>query len=137
MKHSVKKIGVWLDHTKALIIEINNNPITSYTIESLSAQVEKQNFGKDESLKNNTEHNQLADFYKKIIEVIKDYSEVLLFGPTDAKTVLFNKLKKESHFNKIIIDTETTDYLSENQMNSIVKEHFEKKSENKKSEKHL
>jgi len=44
-----------MDHTIAHIIEIKNNTIKSNTIESLSFQGEKQNFGKDESLKHNTE----------------------------------------------------------------------------------
>lgn len=41
MKISKKILGVWLDHTKAQIIEEKSNSITSYTIESLSIQGEK------------------------------------------------------------------------------------------------
>ncbi|MDM8159585.1 hypothetical protein QUH73_07160 [Labilibaculum sp. K2S] len=55
-----------------------------------------------------------------------EYSEVLLFGPTNAKTELYNLLKEDSHFNNIKINVETTDNLTENQMYEFVKEHFEK-----------
>ena len=120
------QLGVWMDHTTAHIIEINNNAITSNSIYSLSLQGEKQNFGKDESLKHNIEQDQLSDFFKRVSAVIQDYSEVVIFGPTHAKTELYNILKKDSHFNNIQIDIETTDKLTENQMHAFVKEHFKK-----------
>ncbi len=126
MKIPKKRLGVWLDHTKAQIIEEKNSSFTSYEIESLSIQGEKQNFGMDESLKHNTEQDQLSDFFKRLSEVLKGYTEVLLFGPTNAKTELHNLLKEDSHFNNIKIDVETTDNLTENQMHAFVKEHFEK-----------
>nr|NQU90122.1 hypothetical protein [Bacteroidota bacterium] len=125
MKISKKKLGIWMDHTIAHIIEIKNNRITSNTIESLSLQGEKQNFGKDESLKYNTEQDQLSEFFKRLSAVIKDYSAVILFGPTNAKTELYNLLKEDSHFNNIKIDIETTDNLTKKQMHAFVKEHFE------------
>ena len=115
-----------MDHTIAHIIEIKNNTIKSNTMESLSLQDEKQNFGKDESLKHNTEQDQLSEFYKRLSAVIKGYSEVILFGPTNAKTELYNLLKEDSHFNNIKFEIETTDNLTENQMHAFVKEHFEK-----------
>ena len=121
-----KKLGIWMDHSTAHIIELKNKSITSNTIESLSVQGEKQNFGKDESLKHNTEQDQLSEFFKRLSAVIKDYSVVILFGPTNAKTELYNLLKEDSHFNNIKIEIETTDNLTENQMHAYVKEHFEK-----------
>jgi len=123
---TTKKLGVWMDHTIAHIIVLKNNSTTSSTIESLSLQGEKQNFGKDESLKHNTEQDQLSDYFKRLSAVIKDYPEVILFGPTNAKTELFNLLKEDSQFNNIKIEIETTDYLTDNQMHAFVKEHFEK-----------
>lgn len=123
-----KKLGIWMDHSTAHIIEFKNNAIVSNTIESLSVQGEKQNFGKDESLKHNTEQDQLSEFFKRLSAIIKDYSEVIIFGPTNAKTELYNLLKEERHFNNIKIDIETTDNLTENQMHAFVKEHFEKVS---------
>ena len=123
---NTKKLGVWMDHTIAHIIELKNNKIQSNTIESLALQGGEQVFGEDESLKHNTEQDQLSDFFKRISAVIKDYQEVILFGPTNAKTELHNSLKKDSHFNDIKIETETSDNLTENQMHAFVKEHFEK-----------
>lgn len=121
-----KKLGIWMDHSTAHIIELKNDAIKSKIIESVSLQGEKQNFGKDESLKHNTEQDQLSDYFKRLSNVIKGYSEVLLFGPTNAKTELYNLLKKDDHFKDIKIDIETTDNITENQIHAFVKEHFEK-----------
>jgi len=123
---NVKKLGIWMDHTMAHIIELKNNSITSSTIESQSPQGGKQNFGKDETLKQNTEQDQLSEFFKRLSTVIMDYPEVVLFGPTNAKTELYNLLKEDSGFNSIKIEIETTDNLTENQIQAYVKEHFEK-----------
>jgi hypothetical protein len=41
----------------AHVMELQHNSIRSSTIESLSLQGEKQNFGKDESLKYHTEQD--------------------------------------------------------------------------------
>jgi len=121
-----KKLGIWMDHSMAHIIVVKNNSFTSNSIESLSLQGEKQNFGKDESLKHNTEQNQLSDFFKKLSAVIIDYSDVILFGPTNAKQELYNLLKEDSHFNNIKVDIEITDNLTESQMYIFVEEHFKK-----------
>ena len=121
-----KKLGIWMDHSIAHIIEYKNNSISSKTIASDSSQGEKENIGKDESLRQNTEQDQLSEFFKKLSTVIIDYQEVLLFGPTNAKTELHNLLKEDSHFKSIKIEVETTDNLTENQIQAYVKEHFEK-----------
>jgi len=121
-----KKLGIWMDHSIAHIIELKNNSITSKTIAVASSQGEKENIGKDESLRQNTEQDQLSEFFKKLSTVIIDYQEVLLFGPTNAKTELHNLLKEDSHFKSIKIEVETTDNLTENQIQAYVKEHFEK-----------
>jgi len=72
----------------------------------------------------NKEQNQLSAFFKKLVEVIKKYDEVLLFGPTNAKAELFNELKNDLHFDQIKIEMKTTDQMTENQMQAFVKEFF-------------
>jgi hypothetical protein len=129
---AAKKLGIWMDHTKAHIMVLKKNSITSSTIESLSLQGPKQDFGEDESLKHNTEQDQLSDYFKRISAVITGYQEVLLFGPTHAKTELYNVLKDDSHFNDIKIEVEATDNLTENQMQACVKEYFQKQAGRKK-----
>jgi hypothetical protein len=122
---STKNIGIWMDHSIAHFIEFKNNKIESYDIESQPDLEEKQNIGKDESLQQNIKKNQLLEYFKKLSFIIKDFKNVLLFGPTDAKTELFNFLKKDRHFEGIKIEIKNADKLTENQMHAFVKEHFE------------
>lgn len=122
---SVKKIGIWMDHSIAHLLELSNNKLITNTLESTPAFPEQiQNLRMDESLMQNKEQNQLKDFFKNLCDVIIDYDEVLLFGPTDAKTELFNMLKENRQFEKIKIEVKPADKMSENQEEAFVKEYF-------------
>lgn len=121
---SIKHLGIWMDHSIAHLIILKDNTVISKTIESAVDQDEKQNYGKDESLKHSKEQKHLHDYFNKISNVIKNYKEVLLFGPTDAKNELFNLLKADRLFRGIKIEVESADKLSENQMHAFVKEYY-------------
>ena len=75
----------------------------------------------------NKEQQQLNDFYKKIIAVLKNYDEILLFGPTEAKTELANILKENHYFDKTEIDVIPTDKMTENQQHAYVNSYFSAK----------
>ena len=88
---SIKQLGIWMDHSTANIMELRNNSVISKSVKSIPAFSEQvENLRMDESLMHNKEQNQDANFYKQLSYIIVDYSEVLLFGPTDAKSELFN-----------------------------------------------
>jgi len=124
----VKKIGVWMDHSKAQLIEfaIENEDIKTMSSPFTHEQKEKT-WGKNENLMHHKEQHQQAAYYKSLAEAIKGYDEILLFGPTDAKHELYNLLKKDAHFAKKVIDVEDAGKLSDNQQQAFVREHFAKK----------
>jgi len=122
---SIKRLGIWMNHSTANIMELSNGKVISKTLESTPAFPEQiENLRLDESLIHNKEQNQYADFYKKLSYIINDYSEVLLFGPTDAKSELFNLLKNNRRFEKIKISVQTADKLTDNQQEAFVKDFF-------------
>lgn len=122
---STKHLGIWMDHSIAHVIELNNETIMRSTIESQSEPKEnEENVIKDESHMLNKEQRQLSAYYKKLSDVIKDYEEVVLFGPTDAKKELLNLLKDNHHFEKIKIELRPSDKMTENQQQAFVKEYF-------------
>jgi len=116
-----------MDHNKAQIMEMKNYSILSNIINSNTTIGDKPNFGNDESLQQNTEQDQLKEYFKSLSKVIKGFEEVVLFGPTNAKTELFNLLREDSHYNDIKIEVETTDNLSVNQMHAFVRDYYKKK----------
>ena len=57
-------------------------------------------------------------------DAIKNYDEVLIFGPTHAKEELVNLLKADRHFENIKIDVKHADKMTENQQHAFVKDYF-------------
>jgi len=117
-----------MDHANAHLIEFNPEETENQTTTSKAASGDgQQSVGKNENISHNREQHQQSDYYKKLGEDIRNYSEVLLFGPTNAKTELFNTLKSDHRFEKIKIDIKQADKMSENQQHAFVKDHFTNK----------
>ncbi len=122
---TIKKLGIWMDHSKANLMEFTTDPIQTKTIELKSTHHENEpGFGKNETLKHNKQQHQQSEYYKTLAEIIKEYNEVILFGPTNAKAELLNTLIEDQHFAKIKIEVKQTDKMTENQQHAFVKEHF-------------
>ena len=122
-----KKLGIWMDHSIAYLMEFTSNPFEITTIESKFTHLKKMEaLAKSESLMHNKEQQQLSSYYKKLSEVIKDYKRVLLFGPTNAKTELFDFLSEDERFVNVKIEIKETDKMTANQKNTFVKTYFSK-----------
>lgn len=123
---SAKQLGIWMDHSSAKLIEITSESSQTNTIESKpDTQVNEDDlYFKDDSHALNKEQKQLSAYYREIGDVILNYDEVLLFGPTNAKNELVNLLKDDHHFDSIKIEVKTSDNMTENQQHAFVKEHF-------------
>jgi len=121
-----KQIGIWMDHSSAHLFELTDDSNESTIILSKFTHKDKEHslFVKGESLMHNKERHQQAEYYKKIGEAVKNYEEVLLFGPTDAKVELFNILRTNHLFADIKIEIRQTDKMSEYDQRNFVKEYF-------------
>jgi hypothetical protein len=143
-----KQIGIWLDHKKAFIVTIKKSESsweedTDVTVTEMVSEVERKvrlsggartrstPWGPQEvSVDSKIEvrqKQQLRKFYHQIMEVIKDADKVLIMGPGEAKL----ELKKEVATSKTrvpkIIDVQTCDKMTINQVTATVKSYFEKK----------
>ena len=122
---ATKKLGICMDHASAHILEFTPNGIEESKVVSKSPHAEKTHgMDKGEKMMHNKEQQQQGDYYKKLGAVIKEYDEVILFGPTEAKVELFNILKEDTHFSKIKIDVQQTNKMTENQLHAFVKDYF-------------
>jgi hypothetical protein len=126
---NTKKLGIWMDHSNAYLMELKNGAIVTDTIKSEFAQ---QDNGYDmkyhEKSYHNKEQQQQSDYYKKLRDSIRNYQEVVLFGPTDAKAELLNQLKGDHLFDKIKIEVHQSDQMTENQRQVFVIEYFKKQN---------
>ncbi len=121
----INRIGIYMDHSIAHLIEFTSNPIETKSITSDFTHVVKETtLKKSESLMHNKEQHEQADYYKHLGNVILKYEDVVLFGPTQAKEELFNLLKADHHFEKVIMNVHHSDKMTENQQHAFVKEYF-------------
>ena len=119
-----KQLGICMDHSNALLIKISDGKILSQNIESESKpKVENINVDKHE-IQGKERHQLQSAYFKKISDIILNYGDVLLFGPTDAKRELFNLINEDPHFENIKIELRTTDKMTERQMHDFVIEFF-------------
>ena len=120
-----KKIGIWMDHSSAHLMEFTSDVNETKTIASKFTHEEKvDSLSKGENRMHNKEQHQQSEYYKKLGEVIRNYNAVILFGPTDAKVELFNLLKADHLFAKIKIEIKSTDKMTANQQHAFVREYF-------------
>ncbi|MCF6129622.1 hypothetical protein L1S35_08055 [Flavobacterium sp. AS60] len=120
-----KKIGIWMDHSMAHLMEYSNNGVEVKTIESNFTQQQKVNsLQKGELHLHNVELQKQAKYYKKLIDIIKKYNQVILFGPTNAKEELFNVLSADKRFENIKINVEPTDKMTPNERHAFVLDFF-------------
>jgi hypothetical protein len=125
---NAKFLGIWMDHSTAHLIEFSNDAMQTKTITSDFTHEDKEStLERSEHVMHNKENHQRADFYKKLGEVIRDYQEVLLFGPTDAKSELANLLLGDHRFVKVKIETQSADKMTEHEEHTRVKEYFTKR----------
>ena len=119
-----ENLGVWMDHSTAHLIDVgagkNNHAISS----KFTSDTKEEALKRSESLMHNKEQQMHEAYYKEISEVILKYDNVLLFGPTNAKTELLNYLHKDPHFKDKKIDVESADKMTDNEKEAFVKKHF-------------
>ena len=121
-----KKLGIWMDHASAHLMEYAD-PIVTKIISSDSTHEEKEfTLQKGESFMQRKNQQQEAEYYQAIAESIKNYDEVLLFGPTNARTELLNILNADLHFSDIKIETKPSDKMTENEEHAFVRDYFSK-----------
>ena len=124
---SEKKIGIWMDHANAHLMEYTDPIVTKIIITSASTHEEKEfTLQKGESFMQRKSQQQEAAYYKAIAESIKGYDEVLVFGPTNARIELLNILEADLHFSKIKIETKSRGKMTENREHAFVRNYFSK-----------
>jgi len=123
-----KSLGIWMDHLNAHIMEFTTDPIETTTVESKFTHLEKEGaLKRGENLMHSKEQHEENDYYRELGKIIRDYNDVLLFGPTDAKVELYNLLRKDHRFADIVIEIKQTDKMTENQQHAFVRDYFSKR----------
>lgn len=116
-------MGIYMDHLNAILMELTNENIVAHSVVSESSSTEN-----DQSLimhgKFLQNKEQRFSYFKKISDSIRNYQEIVLFGPTDAKNELFNLLKADHLFENIKIEAKNADKMTDNQMHAFIRAYF-------------
>ena len=122
-------MGIWMDHFNAYLLESTNGLIIERIIGSEFTEQEKESsLDKGEKFMNHKEHQMQQKYYKRLSDSIKDFDEILLFGPTEAKSELFNLLKADHFFDEKKIELKNADKMTAGEMHHFVKGYFKKES---------
>jgi hypothetical protein len=137
MKKPVKKIGLWLDHVDAHFIEIEDGQELFETIHSGKESLLRINGESGNGIKmgnyrsTNNEHRVqmreneiMSDYFKDITNRLQNYDEIFIFGVSTAKNELYNLLRSNKHFDGKIIQIESSDQMTKNQMIARVRAFF-------------
>jgi len=128
---NTKKLGIWMDHASADLMELSDNNIKHKTVQSDFTPEDKvAALANSENLMHNKEQKKQSEYYKALGEEIRNYDEVLLFGPTDAKAELLNLLRADHRFEKIRIEVKPADKMTDTERHAFVKNYFSRNVNN-------
>jgi stalled ribosome rescue protein Dom34 len=121
-----KRLGVYMDHSNATLMEISMGKILSKSLHS--DVIKKEEFDNEDTheIQGREEKQLKLAYFKSISDIVRNYEEVILFGPTDAKNELLNKMKEMYRFDEININIQTTDKMTAAQKESFVLNYFVK-----------
>ena len=127
-----KRVGLWIDRKKAVIVSIADNTeakriITSDMDNYVLYSTIVPGDGSPENIRDRRFWNHLGEYYDKIIAHIRDATEIQIFGPEIAKYELQKHLEKEG-LSEHIVSMEDADKLTDLQIATKVQKRFPTRS---------
>jgi hypothetical protein len=124
-----KKVGVWLDRNKAVIVSITNNGeerriITSDMEHYVRYSNNVPGDGSAEDIRDRRFWNHLGEYYDKVIAQIGDAKSILIFGPGEAKYELKKGLETEGMLDNVVSVDDADNGLTDRQIAKRVQERF-------------
>ncbi len=124
---ATKRIGVWMDHSTARLMEYTTEDYKVVTVASEMDGLDNQDgLQHSERLLHHKENQSLKAYYKSLVEKIRDYDEIVLFGPTTAKTELFNLIREDHKYDHLKIETKAAAKMSYDEQHVFIQEYFSK-----------
>ena len=129
------KVGLWIDHRKAIIVAVTDKGeeigLTLSKVEKqprrsgdspLKGPYESQKVPADDSRQRKFT-GQLNIYYEAVIACLRDAESILIFGPGEAKGEVKKRLE-ESKLGGRIAGVQTADKMTDRQIAARVRQHF-------------
>ncbi|MGD0036832.1 MAG: hypothetical protein ABSC53_06025 [Bacteroidota bacterium] len=122
-----KKVGLWIDHKKAVIFSLADEGAEIKRISSelknnvrFSGGVQKESAEKHRD-KRLSGH--LINYYNEVVNYICDAESILIFGPGEAKDELKKRLESRKLYQKVV-GFEIADKMTDNEIVAKVRQCF-------------
>ena len=127
-----KRVGLWIDRDKAVIVSIADNIearriITSDMDHYVLYSTVVPGDGSPENPRDRRFWNHLGEYYDKIVEHIRDAAEIQIFGPAIAKYELQQHLESEGLATRIV-SLEDAEKLTDLEIATRVQKRFPMRS---------
>ncbi|WP_194774461.1 hypothetical protein [Pararhodonellum marinum] len=139
--NSFKQVGVWIDHSKALLI--GHEKGKACLIETIDSPYEKikreegetndkTRFSPNPEHASNNEHrkhqiaqNELNEYFKMLEGKLNRFEDIMLFGPSTAKEKLRNRLRGNKSFDGKWLSVQNSDKMTDNQLLAFVRNFYQ------------
>jgi len=123
-----KKVGLWLDHNKAVIVSISNTGeerkrITSGMEHYVHFSSDGPGDGSAKDARDPRFLNHLSEYYDQVIAHIGDAKSIMIFGPGEAKSEIKKRLESEGMSDNIV-SVDDAESLTDRQVAKRVRERF-------------
>ena len=123
-----RKVGLWLDHKKAVIVSITNDGeerriITSDMEHYVRYSSNVPGDGSAEEVRDRRFWNHLGEYYDKVIAQIGDAKSIQIFGPGEAKYELKKRLEGQGMLENVV-SVDDAGSLTNRQIAMKVRERF-------------
>ena len=121
-----KQAGLWIDHSKAVIVMIS---VTGEEIKEISSDMERhERFTEEtassddflEDVRNRQIADQLNNYYEQVMAVVGDADTIQIFGPGEAKDELVKRFEQQG-LKAHILTIETVDKMTGRQIATKVR----------------
>jgi hypothetical protein len=125
-----KEIGLWIDHREAVIVVLTDKDEQIIRIKSAAEKQirfpggsRKDGLQKTEAVRDKRLEQDLGKYFDDVITNIREAGLIQIFGPGEAKGELVKRLEAEG-LKERIVEVETMDKMTDNQIAAKVREHF-------------
>ena len=127
-----RKVGLWLDQKKAVIVSITNDGeerriITSDMEHYVRYSSNVPGDGSEEDVRDRRFWNHLGEYYDKVIAQIGEAKSIQIFGPGEAKYELRKRLESKGMLENIV-SIDDAGSLTDRQVAKRVRERFPARS---------
>jgi len=122
-----RKIGLWIDHSKAVIVSITGDLEEIKSIPSDMEEHVRFSGGAqkttEEDIRDRRFTNHLNKYYDEVIMMIRDAESILIIGPGEAK-IEFKKRLEAGKQNGHVINIETAGKMTDPQIAAKVRGYY-------------